>query len=119
MKRSKSRPDSRVLSPQSTQANGTTPADQSDWANEKRARCMADLMWIRDQFNQGALEEFEGEFIAVYEKQVIAHSPKYEQARAKAARKFPHLPVERFAVEYIDKLDWNRVIFGWRLSLMG
>lgn len=72
---------------------------------EAMAAITADDKWIFEQFNQGKLEKYAGEYVVVFNKQVVAHHPKYHLAQKKAANQLPEVSVKRFAISYIDMLN--------------
>jgi hypothetical protein len=90
-----------------THANGTPspPTQRFLPDSEEWAQINADDRWILDQFNQGALEAYAGNFVAVYNQRVIAHDPQYPEAQRKAALVVPDVPVARFAIMYVENLD--------------
>jgi hypothetical protein len=44
-----------------------------------------DIAWINDQYNDGSLDEYSGEYIGVVDKRLIAHGPIVQRVREEAA----------------------------------
>ena len=81
--------------------NGATPAPQKLTRSAELEEIFADEQWVQEQFNEGVLDEYEGKFVVVYNKQIIASDPKYRQAKKNAAKKMGDIPVTRFAIMYV------------------
>jgi hypothetical protein len=86
-----------------TATNGAPPKPGNpQWSRELEI-ILADERWVQEQFNQGALEAYEGQFVVVLDRQVITSAPKYRQALKKAAKQRDDIPLTRFAIMYVPK----------------
>jgi hypothetical protein len=85
--------------------NGVSPPIPADKPDQELASILADHQWIHQQYNAGSLEPYAGEFIAVFEQQIVAHDARQEEVRVRASQQLPGVPAQRFAVSYIEKWD--------------
>lgn len=68
--------------------------------NPESRALLEDDGWVEDENNAGRLDEYKGQFIAVYHKRLYGHGPDPLALRERIAREFG-LPAEKIVVQYV------------------
>jgi len=62
----------------------------------------ADIAWIDDQCNSGALANYEGEHVAVVGKKLLGHNKRLKTLREEVSQSSGY-PLSRIVISYIDR----------------
>jgi hypothetical protein len=84
--------------PAAAAANGA-PAEEELYPYPE---ILADWQWIFDEYGTGRFEPYRGQFIAVYNQQVLGSGPRPSELREAVAAEH-HLDPDRLAVTFIDE----------------
>jgi hypothetical protein len=75
--------------------------EQVEWSDEMKER-LADRRWLNDQINDGAMDAYSGEFVAVVEKRMLGHHKNPHQLR-KEVSESTGIPEERIVAIFVDR----------------